>query len=104
MISKTKIKTLEPCPLCGSEVKARELYRGFPPEENPYDDKIWLFQARFKAQCENCFCTQDVAQNFPVEDEKHGKAAVKEFFLEREQFWNRRNKNDRLQDSPSKMQ
>ena len=96
MISKTKIKALEPCPLCGSEVKAREICRGFPPEENPYRHEInqWLFQARFEAYCENCFCTQDVAKEFLAENQEAGKAAVKEFFLEREEFWNRRNKNE----------
>ena len=96
MIRKTKMIKLEPCPLCGDDVLAYEFYRGFPPETNPYRHEInhWLFQARFKAKCENCFCTQDVAKEFLAENQEAGKAGVKEFFLERENFWNRRNKDE----------
>lgn len=96
MDTKTKIKKFESCPLCGSrdDVQATEYYRGFPPEVNPYEDKLWYFQARFKAYCGNCFCTQDVEKKFLTPNQGIGEVAVKEFFLERENLWNRRNKNE----------
>lgn len=87
--TKTKYKKLEPCPLCGSEIVAMETSRLIAPEINPWTTE-WVGQARFKAYCENCFLTQDVMQSFPLEDKKLWKATAKEFFLERENLWNRR--------------
>ena len=78
---------VNPCPLCGAQLKAKEYYDvirspiGYPGE--------YLFRAWFDVQCK-CFLSFGVQSLRVFETEDKGTGAVRVFFRKMEDHWNRK--------------
>lgn len=84
----TRNKPLAPCPLCGTPVVGGEIINVYDPSTNPFADK-WMFNVRFTAACEKCFCKLDVIRAFQDENLNIGEAEAEEFLRSEERLWNR---------------